>query len=277
MVKIENENFLVQISEVGALLTSFYDKRRKKEILKGKGENGWLHQDVIQFPVIGPGPISIGGVKRDIGQHGFARFEKYEVKEAKKDSATLLLSPNEENKDLYPFDFSFEVTISLKGESILYHFHAANHGEENMPFMVGSHIGFKTIAGVSYIDLDRDEYFPLVNGIVQTKKAKFPLGKRLPVSAESFAPYDTVVMVNEGKSVYTLHIGDGYRYVYRMDAPLTAIWTAEGSGEFVCIEPWWGNSLYAGRPEALEKRDYLNWCGPHASKDFSYSIDLLAE
>jgi galactose mutarotase-like enzyme len=277
MPRIENECFVVEVAEVGSLLSSFYDKRRGEEILKAKNENHWAHQDVIQFPVIGPGPISISGKDRDIGQHGFARFEKYAVKRLARDEVTMSLTPNEENKPLYPFDFELDVTISLVGESIRYRFEVINKGDERMPFMLGSHIGFKVRRGVSAVHMPTDVYLPIIDGPIIPKEERLPSGKDFVIDGPLFKKHQTLVMVNRGESVYKLEIGDGYTYVYHMGSPLTAIWTPAESAEFICIEPWWGNSDYIGRPKELGERDYVEWCEPHSKREFGYSISLVKD
>jgi galactose mutarotase-like enzyme len=274
MLIIENKNFKITINEVGALLKSFYDKNRNKECLWSGNKEVWPHQDVVIFPIIGPGTTNMLGIKREINQHGFCRYATYEAKQISKAEAEFSIKYNEETLKLYPYKFEFIVNYKVYGNSLLYKFTVLNHGKEKMPFMVGSHPGFLIDEGAT-LEIPNPEFYALDKGLVVNKVLPWPLGKKFMITKEMFKKYETIVLDNsKGNNTYVLHTGnpDNYVYTYKMNSPLVAVWSNANNGNYICIEPWWGETNYVEMPQDFEKRNLVQWC--NKKRVFAYSISF---
>ncbi len=274
MLNIENKNFKITINEVGALLRSFYDKNRKKECLWGGDRNIWPHQDVVIFPIIGPGTTNMQSVKREINQHGFPRYSTYTGKQISKVEAEFSLKYNKETLKLYPYKFELVVNYKVYGNSLLYKFIVINHGDKKMPFMLGSHPGFLIGEGAT-LEIPNDEFYPLKNGLVVNEITSRPLGNKFLIKKDIFKKYETVVLDNsKGNQKYILHTGapDNYVYIYKLNSPLVAVWSNANGGDYICVEPWRGETNYVNMPVDFEKRNLVQWC--NKKRVFSYSISF---
>ena len=156
----------VMIKRLGAEVVG-YDIRDKKtgktipvlwnnNVPEPSGDFLWKGHATVLFPICGAlvddksnfhgKPISLGG-------HGFARKTVFSIiaSENKKcASITYGISSNESTRAQFPFDFSFEVTYTLKGNSLSAAFRVANTGTCEMPFQCGWHPGFNTELGMGF-------------------------------------------------------------------------------------------------------------------------------
>lgn len=273
MKVIENEYLKVTVEEVGALLTSVMDKRRGKEILWQKDPSIWASQDVVIFPVIGPSKMQIDGIDRTMRQHGFARESKFEVVNHTSTALSLLLQDNEKTWEMYPFHFRLYVHIVLFENQLQYHFDVYNDGTRNMPFMLGSHPGF-LVQGTPLLEIPATKHFPYADGVMK-EAVDWEEGQMVSLTKELFQKYATIVLQNEKKQTYSLHIGDGYVYDYELDSPLVAVWSHPEKGDYVCVEPWWGKPRYEQMPLEFTQRKGVQICKKHTQ--FSYQITFRKE
>jgi len=91
----------------------------------------------ILFPIAGPSPEDHPTLKLD--QHGFARNMQWVVLNRENESTILQLTATEETKIIYPYDFVFKNTISVKNSVLRYEWQITNKGNDPMPSAPGIH------------------------------------------------------------------------------------------------------------------------------------------
>jgi galactose mutarotase-like enzyme len=275
MQTIQNEFLKVSVDEVGCLLTSVYDKRRKKECLWQKDKAIWASQDVVIFPIIGPAGFDINGVTRVMRQHGFTRESLFTVISKTKNELVMELDANDQTMALYPYKFQLVVHYTLNEEKLIYKIEVINNSLDKMPFMLGLHPGFNIKDG-AYIETHAKEYYPCDNNIYQ-EVAPWNEDKNLKITKDLFKKYMTICLKNSETNIWTLHTNDGYKYIYELNSPLIAIWSHAEKGNYVCIEPWWGFPQYKNMPKELKDRAYVNFCESNTTKVFNFSITFTKE
>lgn len=60
-----------------------------------------------------------------------------------------------------------------------------------------------------------------------------------------------------------------------MNAPVVAIWSMEQTGNFICIELWWGLPDYDIPEEEISKKKEIIELDPQNKFETSYSITVL--
>lgn len=274
MYSIENENLKITFTEVGALLTSVFDKRRNKECLWQKDPNIWASQDVVMFPLLGPGKTKFIGKEYEMRQHGFARESVFAAEQLSENCIRFTLASNEETLKLYPYDFEFILTYSLIKDTLKYDYEIKHSSKGKMPFMLGSHVGF-LISNGAYLETSVKTYHPLDDKGLLMNSVPWKEENNLQITKDLFKKYKTIVLNNENNSRWILHTGDGYVYIYNIQSPLVGVWSNESSGDYVCVEPWWGEPPYENMPEDFEDRNLVQWC--KKPMKYSYSITFRKE
>jgi len=275
MQTIENEFLKINIDEVGCLLKSVYDKRRKKECLWQKDSTIWGSQDVVIFPIIGPARFEINGVTRTMRQHGFTRESKFIVASKTSTDLTMELDSNDTTFSLFPYKFKLIVHYILDKEKLIYKIEIDNNSEEKMPFMLGLHPGFYINDG-AYIETHAKEYYPCIDNVYQEIN-KWNEPQLLLITKDLFKKYLTICLKNSETNIWVLHTNDGYKYIYDLNSPLVAIWSHAEKGNYICIEPWWGMPQYKNMPKELKDRVYVNYCESNNAKIFNFSIAFAKE
>ena len=142
---IENEKLKVEISDLGAEIMSIKSKATGHEYLWQGNDKYWANRATILFPICGrltEGKYIWKGKEYEMVLHGFAKLCVFNVVEKTDTEITLELTPNEETRKAYPFDFVFRMTYTLTDTTIKNTFFVNNPTEEDLPFTVGGHPGF---------------------------------------------------------------------------------------------------------------------------------------
>lgn len=106
--------------------------------VKSRGGNPLL------FPNAGPLPEG-NEVFPNLKQHGFVRDKEWTVKshDPEEGIITLTLTSDEQSKQLYPYDFEAELTITVDEGKLRYDLSVTNSSESSMPFAPGFHPYFQ--------------------------------------------------------------------------------------------------------------------------------------
>ena len=142
--KIKNEQLSVEISSLGAELYSIKTNDGCEYLWQGNPEY-WGGRAPIMFPICGrlfEGKYTYLGKEYSMPSHGIARSSEFSLKEQGDSFITLSLISNEETKKMYPFDFVFDVTFSLKGSSLVVSYKVTNKDTKELIFGVGGHPAF---------------------------------------------------------------------------------------------------------------------------------------
>jgi galactose mutarotase-like enzyme len=200
-------------------------------------------------PVLFPSPGKLAGDAwaRDghagtMKQHGFARDLPWALTEKvtrDRAAATLCLTSSDTTRALYPWDFRFELTYSLVGNTLRIGQRIENTGDQPMPFGVGFHPYFLVDDKASArIDTRATRAFDNV-----TKK-------EIPFTGFDLTAKEVDLhLVDHGSTESALTWGDGARLAIKGSPEFShwVVWTLDGC-PFVCVEPWTspGNALNTG-------------------------------
>ena len=61
------------------------------------------------------------------------------------------------------------------------------------------------------------------------------------------------------------------KVIYNFNTPYFAIWSNAKTGDFICVEPWWGISNYINESKDLSSRIAINKLKENEVASFSYS------
>jgi len=144
--RIANEEFEVGITRVGAEICSFKSKKTGKEYMWQGNPDIWGSHAPVLFPIV-------GGLKEDtffykdqtyhLPRHGFIRRNKdlYVITHTA-DKLVLQLDSNETTREIYPFDFSFQISFELLSNKLGITHRVYNTGKGPMCFSLGAHPAF---------------------------------------------------------------------------------------------------------------------------------------
>ena len=269
MVIIENEILKVSINTKGALLTSINDKRNDEELLYQIEKDSWPFQDVQIFPIIGATNYRVKDFKLSSPtRHGFIRNMEFKVINKTNETATLKINSNEETKKLYPYDFEFFITYSLKFDKLTITTKILNLSNETLLCMYGAHTAIKANEN-AILNLGKGyTQYKLIDGLISEKGTLIDDNK-IQLTKDYFKKEDTIVIDN---TFDKLIIKNGFNHdvIYTFDAPLFALWSRNDTGNFVCLEPWWGISNVTNEEIELKDTKFINEI--KKEKEFTYSL-----
>ena len=266
---LKSERLEVSINSLGGSMTSI--KLDGEERLWQGGE-AWKGQDVVIFPIVGhAGEYEAQGEKFAPKSHGVARYAEFALHEKSDNRLTIALSSNEVTKQTYPYDFDLFVTYTVSGSSLTVEYRVRAK-EGIIPFYVGGHPGMKAPGGEAVIEFENEEnpaLYPLDSG----KAVKLSHLKAFVANKAFFRECKTFQLGSlSGGGIYAT-TRDGYRYTYKSDCPLWAFWSNEESGDYVCVEPWWGINDYPEAPREITLKPFMNFAGT-AGRTFSYTLTV---
>lgn len=282
---LKNDTLEVKISDLGAEIQSV--KRGNCEYIWQGNPEFWECRAPIMFPFCGrqfEGKYTVNGKTFEMTNHGFAKFSEFS---AKQDGNRILftLTANEKTKEIYPFDFIFEVAYELVGDKLSSTLTVKNPGKEVLPATVGAHPGFN-------IPLDRGEFEdwyaefenPCSPDEILSTPAVFLTGRKraLPIIEgskiihlkHSYFDIDAVFMQSADRKV-TLKSAKSERFVTVSfpDMPYVGFWHAKKSkAPYVCVEPWCGLPAYDGEIRELTTAPDFFRIFPAQEKTVGYSI-----
>jgi galactose mutarotase-like enzyme len=219
------------------------------------------------IPVLFPSPgklvadaWSYAGHRGSMKQHGFARDLPWRVAQASAGSATLILDASDTTRARFPWDFTVEQTITVRGRSLRLDQRVTNHSDIPMPFGFGFHPYFFVP------DVDK----PATAITTRATQAFDNVSKQtIALSAIDLTrPEVDLHLLDHGSTTGALTSPAG-TVELRGSADYThwVIWTLAGR-DFVCLEPWTcpGNALNTG--------DRLLVLAPRESR--SLALEIIA-
>ena len=252
IIKISNDELVVEIESYGAEIKSVKDKNGKEYIWCGNPDI-WDGQAPILFPIVSTlrnDRYSFCGKEYEMGMHGFAAESDFEIENADKSSVTFLLVSSVETRKTYPFDFEFRVKYVLDGKKLSVEFLTDNKTDGEMYYSVGSHEGYAINGNINNYSIVLDEAETLgryeilpSGGLSSEPKPCFENSSELKLDDEYFAVDGIIffdiksrgIALRDDRNGETIHVAfPGFETLL--------IWKVPGA-EYVCIEPW------AGAPE----------------------------
>ena len=143
MNTLKNEFIEIEVADHGAELQSL--RKNGKEYLWQGDARYWGRRSPVLFPMVGRvwGDVyRHNGRKFELGQHGFARDMDFTLISRTDSSLTYRLRSNESTLQLYPFDFTLDITYRIDGSTLAVSWSVTNDSTEVMPFQIGAHPAF---------------------------------------------------------------------------------------------------------------------------------------
>ena len=247
-----NECLTVEISDEGAQLLSI--RGNGTEYLWQGDPAYWQERSPVLFPFVGrftDGKYTYDGVEYEMTLHGFAKRMTFAAETASDTQVTFTLSDTPETLKNYPRRFLFQISYTLKKNTLGVLYRVENRDEKMMHFGLGGHPGFNVPLeeGLSFEDYaitfahpcrpDRVLFSPAYQ--LDYARPLYPLkdGTKIPLHHDLFDD-DAIVLENMADTIsirsdkgirsVTVHIPQmpyvGFWHKIRTDAP------------YVCIEPW---------------------------------------
>lgn len=280
------------VRQKGAQMTSFKGSDGR-EVIWQADPAVWANHAPVLFPICGKAKddhVIIDGVAYPMGKHGFSRNPDFAIERVGDDFVELVLTPTEESKPSYPFDFAFHVRYTLTENGFSTQFVVENHSETTMPFCCGGHPGFivPMEEGASYTDYQlvfpqveegKNSLCPggtLING--SESLPCFHHSQTLPLSHDLFDERDALIFTElKSRQVDLVHrvSGHGLRFAYpKME--VLAIWSMpKKNADYVCLEPWHGMPGQVEESGRFEDKPFVTLLAPHHSWQGGYSVSLI--
>ena len=283
-------NTTAVVQRKGAQIISFKGNEGR-EVIWQANPDVWASHAPVLFPVCGMvknGKVMIDGVSYPMGKHGFARTPEYEVAKIGDDFVDLVLTPDEQSRPQYPFEFVFHVIYTLKENGFRTDFVVENKSERVMPFCVGGHPAFIVPMEDGAVFTDYQLVFPckeegrslLVPGGFIDGEEIIPLenGNTLPLDYKWFDTRDTLIFPEmNSRRVDLVHkvSGKGLRISYpKME--VLAVWTKPNAhADYICLEPWHGTPSFANESGHFEDKPYVTLLEPGRSYQCGFEVELI--
>ena len=247
-ITITNDHLTAHINPMGAELTSLKDSNNEY-IWEGNPEFWGKHSPIL-FPIVGTlknNTYTYNDKQYSMTRHGFARDNKFVVKEHDSKSVTFSFTSNEETKKQYPFDFELELKYTLKSSTLFLDYTVRNTGSETIPFSLGAHPAFALPGNFEEYSLKFQQEENLIatqleNDLLSDKTITIASKNREVALNYNLFKNDALIFKTlESDYIEIQKQGKSFLKVGFEDFPHMGIWTKQNA-PFLCIEPWQGYS-----------------------------------
>jgi galactose mutarotase-like enzyme len=212
------------------------------------------------IPVLFPSPGKLKddrfareGKQGELKQHGFARNLAWKPARtsAAEAEVTLSLLSNEQTLAQFPWEFRYDLTVSLAAQTLRLGISVQNTGTEVLPCGLGFHPYFLLTDKNAKIDTRATTIFDNVSK------------RQGPFQGFDFTRKEQdIYLLDHGSSASALHYHDGSQLAIRASSEfsLWVVWSLADK-DYVCIEPW------TTPPNALNTDESLLHIAPGASHE----------
>ena len=256
-VELKSSLLTVRVNFRGAELSSIYNLKKDIEHIWQADANVWARHAPILFPIVGKvkdDKYTVEGKEYQLGQHGYARDEMFELEEITESQAVFKLSSNEGSLKKYPFKYNLFVKYKLEGSKLDISYIVENIDDKEILFGLGAHPGFtvpfNSDSGFEdyVLEFDKneiaDKHLISDNGLISGELHSHFLDNTnlIPLKYSTFSKGALVfeglkssyITIKSSKTDTSLKVGIE-------DFPLLGIWTMPGKkAPYICIEPWYG-------------------------------------
>jgi len=213
----------------------------------------WNRRAPVLFPIVGRlrgDAATWRGREIRLGQHGFARDRRFAIAARGASSARFELADDAETRDAYPFAFHLAVIYRLAAEAVEITYAVFNPADEELPFSLGAHPGFRCplLAGdrfedheIVFAQEERVQRHAVHDGLIAAATEPLLSGERvLPLTPGLFDRGALVFadLVSRRVTLRSRRSDHGVELSFA-GFPFFAVWSKPGA-PFVCLEPWCG-------------------------------------
>lgn len=289
-VKLENEFYKLTVATKGAEMQSLVDQHSGVEYLWQADPKVWGRHAPNLFPIVGKlkdDQYTYQGQTYHLTQHGFARDMTFTLERRTDHSLTFLLTDNEETRRKYPFAFEFRVKYSLINRLLNVTYYVDNPStSEPLIFGVGGHPGFRlpVESGVDFADYflrfkpskSRIQIPLTAAGVDYAHRTLAPTDVDWQINHDVFKN-DALIFQLNGTNEVEIR-SDKSKHSINLktkDAPFVGVWSAyPQTGDYVCIEPWWGIADLTDSNGELTDKFGMNTLAPQERFKAKYQISF---
>lgn len=290
MIELANDHIKVQIKEEGAELVSIQDQKTGFEFLWQGDDSLWSRQAPVLFPIIGSlkdGHYKYQDQIYSMSKHGFARDKRFHTQMVTQEAATFYLKSDSTSLDIYPFEFSLQITYILTGNKLTVSYEVLNpSSDQDLYYNLGSHpafnVGYNSEGDFSQLEVafvPKAKYLRLPlhkNGLVNPNKAKYEdlpssLLRKSLFKADTFiyqiAEKTKLQMIDQTLSSKIILHTSNMNYI--------ALWYPyPKEARFISLEAW------AGLPDTIDSNGKIDQkpsiirLSPQAMNMHSYTLEF---
>ncbi|KRN88940.1 aldose 1-epimerase family protein [Ligilactobacillus ceti] len=286
---LTNDVASVTINEFGAELTSFYHKLNNLEYIWSGDAKYWGRHAPVLFPIVGrlkDNTYYLDDQSYNMSQHGFARDLPFEITYQSATKATFTLYSSEKTKEKYPYNFKLSIHYQLIENNLKITYEINNPNPIPLPFAIGAHPAFKVPLKA---DEERSDYYlslsptkartflPLKNGLLDLENKSLHNAKKIHLNPETFKN-DALIFDLQADETNICLKSRNHPYGVSLtttDARFIGLWSNyPNSGQFVCIEPWWGITDTVNTTQQLSDKYGINILAPFDTFTTMYTISI---
>ncbi|TLQ04169.1 aldose 1-epimerase family protein [Pediococcus stilesii] len=256
-VVLKNNYLTVQINSKGAELSSVKSNDGIEYIWQADPAV-WNRHAPVLFPFVGrlkDDQFKVNGQAFPMGQHGFARDMDFTVVEQDVNHAILELTSNPTTLAKFPFEFTLRLHFTLTDHELVERYEVRNPSrDQELLFSIGGHPGFNLNLGDNQTGMDNSvlkiapkqnfTQIPLQAPYIDpAHPVQFDAFQPLELSHELFKDDAIILELNQNQTtLMTENTTNDHGISFTVDdAPYLGIWSPyPASGDFICLEPWWG-------------------------------------
>ena len=284
IIKLQNKNFISEISTKGAELQSLIRNSDGKDIIWRGDKEVWGNHAPILFPFVARcqgNYFMIDGKKCEYTRnHGFARDLEWSCTSQNADTATFELTQSEETLYRFPYSFSLITEYKLTENGINWKITVKNTDTRPFKFGIGTHAAFSLNNGNAedfVIEFEKKESLTSVcctpdcflkadnnQTLLSTKLYGEKTPGIIPVTNEGFGNGQLFTNITS-EWVGLRNLADGSIIkIQTKGFPYCMIWqNTKGSPQFVCLEPWHGLTDSENSDHIWENKAGMNELAPN--------------
>lgn len=280
-ITITNDALTAVINPQGAELISLKDS--SNEYMWEGNPDFWGKHSPILFPIVGTlknNSYTLNNKEYSMSRHGFARDNRFKVKEHNSRSVIFSLTSNEETKKQFPFNFELELKYTLQDKKLTLDYTVRNTGDTEMPFSLGAHPAFALPGNFNDYSLHFEKAEPLVssqleNDLISDKTVSIAANNdEVELSYDLFKNDALIFKSLQSDFIEIKKDGAAFLKVTFNDFPHLGIWTKQDA-PFICIEPWQGYSDSYDADGDFVKKEGIVALQPEEEFNTSFSIAIL--
>ena len=124
-------------------------------------------------------------------------------------------------------------------------------------------------------DIVTNKYYLNEDGSLITGKSINQIPRLLDVTKELITEAKTIIL--DASDINSVKLKTlGYEYLFDLsEAPILALWTYPGYGDYLCVEPWWGIPDIINPNPELKDKPMMRSLNPNESEEVGYSITII--
>lgn len=290
MVELKNEYLKVELHPKGAEIISITGMQDGLNYMWKRDPIQWANSAPILFPIVGAvrnDQYTIDGQIYHMTQHGFARHNEFATDQKSNTQVTFTLTPNENIKTQYPYQFALNVTYTLNANRLHCQISVENTDSQNIYFQVGGHPAFACplmdheSSNDYYIEFSKNEnkgrkiIDVAKRGMSRIVEPFFENERRFFIRQDLFSR-DAIVLQNfVSESVSLKSLNHNKSIVFHMNGfDHVGIWAAKHVGGLIAIEPWVGHADYVDFDGDFKDKQSCVQLEPHNVFHCDFTIEI---